>query len=132
MGYISYVTSDDHLTFSRPLNATETRALETAVTENFLYFLTIERTEETVETDDGTLTKVSCESISAVHESGKAYTLAEDLQRVLRALPSDVSVRGYIERIGDEWPDAERFYIVGHIVVSVTPQITWTAPEGAQ
>jgi hypothetical protein len=130
MGYSSYVTSDG-LTFSRTLNAVETRALEAAATENFTYFLTIERTEETVETNDGTLTKVSCESISAVHSTGKAYTLAEDLQRVLRALPTDVTAHGYIERIGEEWPDAERLYVVSQTVVSVIPKITWTAPEGA-
>lgn len=130
MGYSSYVTSDG-LTFSRPLNAVETRALEAAATEDFRYFFTIERTEETVETADGTLIKLSCESISTVDQSGKAYTLAEDLQWVLHALPTDVSVRGYVERIGEEWPDAERLYVVSQTVVSVIPKITWTAPEGA-
>jgi hypothetical protein len=130
MGYNSYVTGDG-FTFSRTLNAAEVRAFLRILkaTDWASYFLNLDVQEETVETDEGTLTKKSAQSLSAIGNSGKAYGLTEDLTALIKWLPADVTVSGYIERIGEEFPDAERIHVIGRRVVAVKAEIVWPDPS---
>jgi hypothetical protein len=131
MGYNSYVASGQEITFSRPLKASETRALESVLDGlNWAsFFLTVEAQEETIETDDGVLTKRTASMLTTTGNEGKAYELSEDLQKLINALPPDVTASGFIERIGEEWPDAERLHVIGRRVVSVTAEILWRDPS---
>jgi hypothetical protein len=130
MGYNSYVAGDG-FTFSRALNATEVRAFLWALKgmDWASYFLNLDVQEETVETDEGTLTRTSAQSLSAIGNSGKAYGLIEDLTALIKSLPADVTVSGHIERIGEEFPDAERIHVIGRRVVAVKAEIVWPDPS---
>jgi hypothetical protein len=130
MGYSSYVTGDG-LTFSRALTASEVRAFLRILkaSEWASYFLNLDVQEETVETDEGTLTKMSAQSLSATGTSGTAYGLTEDLTALIKSLPADVTVSGYVERIGEEFPDAERIHVIGRRVVAVKAEIVWPDPS---
>ena len=112
MGYISTVTGS--LDFSRDLNQSEYDALYMAFGQ----------------TSGGEEYPFSVDT-SGIYtdESGRFYTLEADLRILLNALPADVEVTGFIERIGEEWPDAQRFYVTGeHAVMAVRPRIEWTDP----
>jgi hypothetical protein len=131
MGYSSYVSSDQEITFSRALRPLETRAMESLLaTQDWAsYFLQLDIKEETIETDEGTLTRRTASALSTRGNEGKAYGLEDDLQKLINALPADVTASGCIERIGEEWPDAERLHVVGRRVVSVTAEILWRDPS---
>ena len=131
MGYNSYISSDNGYTFSRPLNATEARAFQQVLsaTNYASYFLGLDVQEETVETDEGTLTRISADSLTPTGNEGKAYEIFADLQKLINALPADVTVSGYVERIGEEFPDAERIHVLGRRVVSVKAEIAWPDPS---
>jgi len=114
MGYISTVTGS--LDFSRDLNQSEYDALYMALGQ----------------TSGGSEWPFSVDT-SGIYadesDSGKYYHLEADLKILVNALPSDVEVTGFIERIGEEWPDAQRFYVTGeHAVMAVRPRIEWTNP----
>jgi hypothetical protein len=130
MGYNSYIGEAD-LAFSRPLTASEVRAFLRVLkaAEWASYFLDLDVREETVETDEGTLTKKSAQSLSAIGNSGKAYGLIEDLTALIKSLPADVTVSGHVERIGEEFPDAERIHVIGRRVVAVKAEIVWPDPS---
>ena len=134
MGYSSYISSEQKLTFSRPLNARETRDARTAIegTSYLSWFFQLDITEDTVETDEGTLTRTTAIGLITTGVEDKAYGLLDELRSFfLNALPDDVTVTGYIERIGEEWPDAERLYATpDRHIVSVRPEIAWRSPEG--
>lgn len=133
MGYNSYITSVQELTFSRPLNARETRDARTVIesTSYLSYFFNLDEMHETVETDEGTLTKTTASSLTTTGNEGKAYDAESELRDFILLLPKGVTVSGVIERIGEEWPDAERWYVDGRTVTSVRPTVIWNAPDGS-
>ena len=117
MGYISAVTGS--LDFSRILNQSEYDALYMALGQTSggeEYPFSVDTSG--IYTDDV--------------DSGKYYHLEADLKILLGALPSDVEVTGFIERIGEQWPDAERLYAMPTTrqVMSVRASITWIGPGG--
>jgi hypothetical protein len=132
MGYSSYIESGQDLLFSRPLTAREVRDALTFIenTGYLQHFLQLNVITEKVETDEGTLIKTTADSLVTTGEEGKAYDLEGGLAQFLSILPLDVTASGAIERIGEEWPDAERLYVRSRRVISVKPEITWTSPEG--
>jgi len=117
MGYISTVTGS--LNFSRPLDQFEYPALLDAFRQ----------------TSGGTNYPFTAGQLGIYADeadSGKYYHLEADLKILVNALPSDVEVTGFIERIGEQWPDAERLYPLPTTrqVMSVRAAITWTGPGG--
>ena len=113
MGYNSYVSSGQEITLSRPLKATEIRPVRELLDSLSYagYFLALDVTEQEVEVEDGTLTKRSASGLTTTGNEGKAYDLASELQQVITALPTGITASGYIERIGEEFPDAERLHV---------------------
>ncbi len=77
------------------------------------------------DTPEGTLITVHVGGLDASEGSWKAYELERIVREFIEALPEDQSVSGYIQRIGEEWPDAERLIVKGRTVTSVKPKITW-------
>lgn len=133
MGYESHITGDG-ITFSRPLVGAEVRALRGvfSATDWASYLLRLTISETQIETDEGILTRIECGGITP-YQSGKAYGLIEDLEKVIAALPADVTASGHIERIGEEFPDAERIYAAGRTIVVHQAVVGWpAAPEGSE
>jgi len=129
MGYISSLEGE--MEFSRPLTRKESAPLALAFEDNWNVFELITETE-TRETDEGELTVTKTYGVGLSMSSAKAYEMARVLQEAITALPEDVKVTGYFERVGEEQPDMERLYVVGRKVVVVQARITWDIPEGAQ
>jgi len=131
MGYSSYVASGQYIEFSRPLIASEIRPIQELMSGLGYadYFLRLEVDEEATETDEGTLTKRTAACLTTAGNEGKASGLAKELQDVINALPKDVTASGYIERIGEGFPDAERLHALGRRVISVKAEIVWREPS---
>lgn len=128
MGYESDIGGDG-IAFSRPLNGAETRALRKVFSGTgwASYLLRLAISEKQIDTTDGVLNKVECWGIEP-YQSGKAGGLQDDLEKILISLPEDVTAFGYIERIGEQFPDAERLHAVDRKIVSVKAAVTWPEP----
>jgi|SRR4051812_21925621 hypothetical protein len=64
--------------------------------------------------------------VEAIDE-GKAYDIDAELQDLIDKLP-DASWEGYIEGVGEEYPDVWRLYVYGGMVRKVNPHIIWPTP----
>ena len=133
MGYESHITGDG-ITFSRPLVGAEVRALQAVFSAtdwaSCLLRLTI---SDTAALDPGQDALVGLDLRLTPYRSGEAYGLIEDLEKVIAALPVDVTASGFIERIGEKFRDAERIYAAGRKIVVHQAVVTWpAAPEGSE
>ena len=128
MGYESHVEGE--IAFSRQLNGRDTRELRQHVSAlNCSYFLQPDVITQEIKTDEGILTRIQCQGLVAPGKTGKARDLEKDLAAIILTLPRDVTCAGYIERIGEDFPDAERLHVIGRRVISVKPSITWPDPK---
>jgi hypothetical protein len=132
MGYYSRIEGE--ITFSRPLNRPETRAVEAAQDKDWTYYSLITDTEER-ETDEGTFTILRTTGLEPDTDSRgggiRAYEWESVLRAMINALPADVTASGTLERTGEESPDMERLWLTGREVHSIKPIITWKYPDGS-
>jgi hypothetical protein len=117
MGYSSFFTGE--FTFSRELSADELDAVldaHDAAGGESQYPFSI--TRNGMNTEDA--------------DFGKMYSFIKTTEAAIAALPADVTVNGMVERTGEEWPDADRFYVDvvdgERQLVRVRPRVTWTNP----
>jgi hypothetical protein len=82
--------------------------------------------EETVETDEGTLTRKGAQRIICGSEDGfKAYHAEEHLQALVDHLGPGYSYEGMFEGFGEENGDMWRLVVRNGTVVKIEPTITW-------
>jgi hypothetical protein len=88
--------------------------------------------EETVDTEDGTLTrKTATALVPAWEDSYKAYHLVEHVQRALDAFPGH-TFTGRLECEGEDNTDIWRVIIRDGRAVKIEPRIVWPDEDGAQ
>jgi len=81
---------------------------------------------EEVDTDEGTLTRRTATAVEPVtDESFKAYTLTEDLQKLVDWAGSEHRFVGRFSCEGEETGDLWRLHVVDGRAVEVRPTVTW-------
>jgi hypothetical protein len=113
MGYISSLSGSIEL--SRALTDAEAGAAVAAQDSDWDYF--------EIRANDWST------SLELTIGEGKAYRIEEALNKVIEALPEDVTGSGYIEIVGEEQPDMWRLHVRGRRVVHVDAVISWPKPE---
>lgn len=83
--------------------------------------------EETVHTDEGQLTRRTCERIDPMEET-RGDTLVADIQAVIDANPEH-EFAGWFECFGEEPGDIWRAVIRGRKAVRIEPRIVWPDDE---
>lgn len=82
--------------------------------------------EETVETDDGTLTRKQAVAVTCTWTGQtKAYRIEEHLQELIDLHGKDRTFSGYIEAEGEDAGDLWRLAVVGGRAVRIEPRIVW-------
>lgn len=112
MGY--YSTMSGGIDLSRALTDAEAGAAVATQDSDWTYF-------ETRSDKFGT-------SLEAIEE-GKAYRIEDALNKVINALPEDVTGSGYIEIVGEQQPDMWRLHVLGRRVVLVQAVTSWPEPK---
>lgn len=122
MGYRSDMSGE--ISFSPPASWQELRSF--ARSDQCLFQFDID--EETVDTPEGELTRKTASRIVPRWESEvKAYTVAEDLNTFIDALPGR-TFRGEIRIEGEESGDIRRAFIKDGVVVIWQARLLW--PDG--
>jgi hypothetical protein len=90
--------------------------------------------EDTVETDDGTLTRKQAVAVTCTWSGQvKAYRIVEHLQELVDRHGKGRSFIGYIEAEGEDAGDLWRLAVVGGRAVKIQPQIVWPEiPSGGE
>jgi hypothetical protein len=65
--------------------------------------------------------------VEVLEDEAKTYDIDAELQDLVDKLPN-AAWSGYIEGVGEEYPDVWRLYVYGGMVHKVTPKITWPEP----
>ena len=85
--------------------------------------------EDSIDTDEGTLTRRSCAAIEPATDDGyKAYGIQVDLQTLLNAIGPGHEYSGYLEGLGEDNEDIWRLYVRDGKAIKVKVQLVW--PEG--
>lgn len=123
---MSYDTSiDGHLAITPPLTWAEIRTSPAPTKQNGDYDVSLDVTEETIDTDDGqTIRKTAARLIPGWSGSGTFYNLIEHVQAVVDAHPAH-EFTGHFECDGDEPGDLWRVVIRDRKAVRVEPRIVW-------
>jgi hypothetical protein len=92
--------------------------------------LKFEVVEETVDTDEGQLTRRQATAVVPLtDDSYKGYDIVEHLQRIVDAFPGR-EFGGYIRADGEETGDIWQLSVVDGRAVQIRPRITW--PDGTE
>ncbi|MFC7817567.1 DUF6205 family protein [Streptomyces sp. NPDC057367] len=126
MGYYTNVTGE--IRIEPPLTWSEIRdnpTLPETAGGRSEYDVRLRIDEETVDTDDGQLTRKTCSAlVPAWDDSFKAYHLVEHVQEMIDAFPGH-SFTGRLDCEGEESGDLWRVVIRDGRAVKVTPSIVW-------
>lgn len=128
MGYSTSV--DGEITITPPLAWNEIKDSPFLTNPGYKLGVVLKVTEETVDTDEGQLTrKTSSVLVPAWEDAFKAYSLVEDVQGAIDAFPGH-TFTGRLDCEGEENADLWRVVIRDSRAVKVVPEIVW--PDDAE
>ncbi|WP_370665416.1 DUF6205 family protein [Streptomyces sp. IBSBF 2507] len=126
MGYYTSVTGE--IRIEPPLTWAEIKdnpALPETAGGRSEYDVHLRIDEETVDTDEGQLTRKTCAAlVPAWDDSFKAYHLVEHVQEMIDAFPGH-TFTGRLDCEGEEGGDLWRVVVRDGRAVKVTPSIVW-------
>ena len=127
MGYKS--TGYGTLQLSRPLVWSEFKDSRFAdpQVDTILWFPVAQWSEET---DRGVLQVCVVREVGWRYEDAcKMYSIESEIDELAKWLPEDVSVSGWLMRIGEESPDIERYTVRNRCAVVQKAEVRW--PDGS-
>lgn len=128
MGYNTSV--DGEITITPPLTWNEIKDSPFLANPGYKLGVTLKVTEETVDTDEGQLTRKTSSALGPAWEDAfKAYSLVEDVQKAIDAFPGHIFT-GRLDCEGEENADLWRVVVRDGRAVKVEPQIVW--PDDAE
>jgi hypothetical protein len=130
---LSYDTSvDGQFTITPPLTWAEIRTSPAPTKQDGNFDVSLDVTEETVDTDDGqTIRKTAAALIPGWVGRGTFYHLVEHVQAVIDAHPGH-QFTGYFECDGEDTGDLWRVVIRDGKAIRVEPRIVWPDEADAE
>lgn len=130
MGYYSDVT--DEICISPDLKAADIRnliKLNLAKTLDgkvpYEHCVYVDYEQQLKDYEDYTAVKFVAPEIRPISGNMKAYSILEDVQKIVDALGAEYTYSGYIELNGEEAGDLWRIYVRNGKATSVSPEIVW-------
>lgn len=129
MGY--YTHFDGEIRIDPPLTWIEIRNSAWAPGGNSRWDVKLRITEETVETEDGSLTRRQADALVPLSDEGyKGYSILEHVQAAIAAFPGH-TFSGRFDCEGDDAGDIWRLVVRNGRAEKIEPRIVWPDDEEA-